>query len=252
MFEMALWTALGIGTLYLLVRLVLRQRHHEKLLQNLIEEKGWRLGANLGRALPEALADQTLSGLGDPVNDHTFNIYRAIWGQHRGRDFVLVSCKQKPIKRTEIKDETWVFTALGNTAPYPLLSIRPASKLLDTIETAERSIAASNSVALPARLQLSTKFNEKHVILGTEGTAALMTNQRQAAFLAKPDIVRREDETWYQRRFVVPGTTENYAWINFSSVDPHTLMNRLDALMDWVEIIGPEPQSQKATAKVAK
>lgn len=93
MFEMALWTALGIGTLYLLVRLVLRQRHHDKLLQNLIEEKGWRLGANLGRALPEALADQTLSGLGDPVNDHTFNIYRAIWGQHRELDFILVSCK---------------------------------------------------------------------------------------------------------------------------------------------------------------
>ena len=42
MFEMALWTALGIGTLYLLVRLVLRQRQHEKLLKTMIEEKGRR------------------------------------------------------------------------------------------------------------------------------------------------------------------------------------------------------------------
>lgn len=252
MFEFAFWTALGLGTLYLLVRLALVQRRDAKLLQALIEEKGWRFEANLMRVLPEALVDQTLPGIGDPANDHTFNIYRAIWGEHRGRSFLLVSCKQKPIKRTEINDETWVFTALGNATPYPLFSIRPASKLLDTIETAERAIAASNDVVLPERVPLSSEFNEKHVILGTEGTAALMTNQRQAAFLAKPDIVRREDETWYQRRFVVPGTTENYAWINFSSVDPQTLMNRLDALMDWVEIIGPEPRSRNATMKDAQ
>jgi len=252
MLEMAIWTALGLGTLFLLVRLVLRQRHNAKLLHTMIKGKGWRFEANLRRVLPEALVDQTLPGLGDPANDHTFNIYRAIWGEHRGRNFLLVSCKQKPIKRTELKDETWVFTALGNSVPYPRFSIRPASKLLDTIETAERAIAASNGVELPARVPLSSEFNEKHVVIGTDGTAELMTDTRQKAFLAAPDIVRREDETWHQRFHVIPGTTENFAWINFSYLDPHTIFNRLDALMDWAELISPEISPKSATQEVAE
>ena len=184
MFEMAFWIALGLGALYLLFRLILRQRRNATALDTLIREKGWHLETGRGRALPEALVGETLPGLGDPVNDFTFNIYRKISGEHRGRKFLLVNCKQKPIKRTEIKDETWVFTPLGNASPYPLFSIRPASKLLDAIESADRAVAELNGVELPSRVPFSATFDEKHVVIGTSGTADLMTPARQDALLA--------------------------------------------------------------------
>ncbi|MGR3512227.1 MAG: hypothetical protein ACU0GG_05640 [Paracoccaceae bacterium] len=248
MLELLIWSALGLGFAYLLVKLVIRQSRHKKLLAELITRKGWMSEPGMGRALPEMLLDQTFPSLGDPVNDHTFDIYRKITGQHRGRDFLLLSRRQKPIKRTEVSDLTYVFTRLNGRETYPLFGIRPTSKLLDAIEIAERGIAEINGVEMPRQIPLSSNFNAKHTVLGTEGTREILSPSVQEALLANPDIFQREDEKWYQRFNVIPGTTENFAWINFSSVDPHTIENRLDALMDFAEIIEATPDSTLANA----
>ncbi|MEL7390496.1 MAG: hypothetical protein AAFN76_12020, partial [Pseudomonadota bacterium] len=128
MLELLIWSALGLGAVCLLVKLAIRQSRHKKLLTELVAQKGWTMVVGLGRAMPEALLDQNLLGLGDPVSDFTFDIYRKISGQHRGRDFLLISRRQKPIRRTELSDETYVFARINGRTSYPLLSIRPTSK----------------------------------------------------------------------------------------------------------------------------
>lgn len=229
---------IGIAAVYGLVKLLLRNRRHAKLLTDLASQKGWTVEADFGRSLPDAILGQTVLGLGDPANDFTFDLYRKITGKHRGREFILISRRQKPFKRTELSDETYILTPLDSDATHPVPAIRPASKVLDAWGAVDGAVAKANDVTTPARYPLSPEFDMKHAAFGFDGVADFMTRDRQDALLANPGIIRREDELWYQRFFVLPVLSEKFAWISFSSVDPHTILNRLDSLMDWAEIAG--------------
>lgn len=234
----------GIAAVYGLVKLLLRNRRHAKLMADLASQKGWTVESDYGRSLPEAILGQTVLGLGDPADDFAFDIYRKIKGKHRDREFILISRRQKHIKRTELSDTTYIFTRLNSDVSRPVLAIRPASKVLDAWRAVDGAVAKSNDVTTPARFSLSPEFDLKHAAFGFGGVADFLTKDRQDALLANPGIFQRKDELWYQRFFVLPGLSEQFAWISFSSVDPHTILNRLDSLMDWAEIAGNTSESR--------
>lgn len=245
MFELVI--ILSIGALFLLGKLLLRNRRHARLLQEMANQKGWAFETDLGRALPEIIAKETIMGFGDPENENRFNIYRKITGVHRNRNFLLISRKirrRRSGKGYDHDDSTFLLTRLAGSHIYPIMAIRPASKILDAWGAADNALAKANGVEPPTNYSLSPEFNQKHVAYGFDGVEKFMTLEKQNALLANPDIFHREDELWYQRFYVLPGLSEEFAWIKLSSVDPHTIMNRLDALMDWAMI------AERATEEV--
>ncbi len=205
-------------------------------IDRMARDRGWRVDRAKVSRLPARLEGETLVSLGAD-DAYFFSIYLQIEGHHRGRPFYLLTRQQKPSRRSEPDDRSFLFTRLSETKDFPPLAILPASTILKGLHSIDETLAATNDAIVLRQIPISERFDANYFVRGLPGTQDLLTPERQEAILAKPELFRRDDEKWHARFTVVPSLSERHAYLEFPSVDPNTIMNRLDMLMDWVEIV---------------
>ncbi len=206
------------------------------LLDRMARDRGWHVDRKKVRRLPARLESETLPSL-HTSDDYRLSVYLQLEGTHRGRSFYLLSRQQRRRRRGIVGDGSFLFTKLGETREYPPLMVLPASSAMEALHRVDEWLAASNNeLALP-QVPISALFDASYLVRGLSGSQEFLTPERQRAILENPEMFQRSDETWHTRHVVIPCLSETYAYLEFPTVDPDTILNRLEMLMDWADII---------------
>ena len=220
-----------------LVLLIIRMLRHKANITKIANKNGWDAQKKLGRTIPEEIHGETLNSLGDPENDWTFSCDLMIRGRHRKRPFTLITRGQKPTRHGEWGQSSYIFTRLSDIGALPPLMILPSSVILKPFNAKDER--QSEIVGRPVfeTQTMSPEFDQSYTVRGLAGAKEFVTPTMQKQILAKPDMFQRDAEPWYERYIIPLCLSENFAFIEVPSITPNTLINRLDMLMDWAEIV---------------
>lgn len=230
----------ALGVLLLITRTI----RHKASIQKISKQNGWTVEKGLGRSIPQEIYGETLNAFGDPENDYSFKCYQVIRGLHRERSFLIVSKKNRSSRQMSWEDKSHVFTRLSDEPLYPPLMILPASGVLKVFHGIDEGLSELNKATVFEKLALPPEFEQLYFVRGLAGAEEFMTTVLQQKILTKPDMFRRDSEPWYARFTISLNLSERFAHIEVSNLDPNTLMNRLDMLMDWAEIAQSNIESQ--------
>lgn len=238
--------ALLLVLLYFVPKLIFAERRRKKGIARIAKERGWRLDRTQRDALPAELADETIFNMGDPETYHSFSVFLTIEGVYRDRAFLLLSRGCRRYRRQEGHSTTYLFTRLPEDAVFTPFFIHPKSGVMDgflqTDAAAKKADRNIKSVIF-SKLSMPAPFSESYTLRGLSGAQGHITDEVQQALLDRPDLFRRMEEKWYKRFSTNPGVSERFAWVDIQGVDPETLFSRLDALMDWADIIDPSAKT---------
>lgn len=230
-----------LSAIYWVPKLFLNYFRRKKLLSRLVSENGWTLIQTSTPNRPAELADETFSNIAADDDDYyNVNVVLRISGKHRGRDFFLMTFSQRIRKRrrSESSGGTYIFTRLQDEPVFPPMFMHINSKILDGVMAVDSAAKVySGKLRTFPVVSMQSPFADKYSVRGLESTRKFLTQEIQAAILEKPHLFLRSEEKWYRRTGVMPGLTERYAYVNIQDLDPHTLINRLDSLVDWADIV---------------
>lgn len=234
------WVIAFILALYWVPKLIINSFKRSRHLKRLVKANGWLLEQTSSPKRPPELVGETLSNIAaDDDEYYNVNVVVRIDGVHRGRSFTLLTFIQDRTKkrRAHSTDSTYIFTPLPDTSNAPPMFMYFNSAVLDGVQAIDSAAKASAGKlrAFP-KVAMPSPFCDSYTVRGLEGTRDFLTQEVQNAILEKPHLFRRQEEKWHKRFGTLPGLTEHYAYLNIQALDPHTLENRLDSLMDWAEI----------------
>jgi len=228
--------------LYFVPKLLLAERRRKKGIDRIAKERGWRLDRTQRDTLPSELAGETIFGMDDPENYHSFSVYLTIEGTYRDRAFILLSYGSRRSRRHEGRGTTFLFTKIAEGAVFTPFFIHPKSGVMDGFLHVDAAAAKADSKiksVIFSKLSMPAPFSESYTVRGKSGAQVHITDKVQQALLDRPELFSGKKEKWYKRFPTYPGASEQFAWVDIQHTDPKTLFSRLDTLMDWADIIEP-------------
>ncbi|MGR3512226.1 MAG: hypothetical protein ACU0GG_05635 [Paracoccaceae bacterium] len=213
-------------------------------------ENDWTIDRNVRDRLPAELVDETIFNMGDPESYYSFSVYLTIYGHHRGKDFLLLSRGNKRHRRSDGSANTFILTKVAEDAAFVPFFIHPKSAFMDSMLQMDAGVKKMDSGVKSvffSKISTPEPFSKSYTLRGLHGATNHLTDDVRDALLARPDMFRRMEEKWYHRFSIYPGVSERFVWIDIQEVVPETLFSRLDALMDWADIIAPMPMEEQAS-----
>ncbi|MEY1555924.1 hypothetical protein AB3Y40_09850 [Yoonia sp. R2331] len=227
--------------LYGVPKLLFRKRRHARLITKLARDNGWEIDRTPRDVLPSQLSGETLHNIGNPSDYYSFRVWLTIKGEIRGRDFLLVAHgKQKTRTRDPGSGSVHIFTKLSKTPIFPPLFIHLKSNMLDGLLDIDASaLATVKKRTAPhfPKVGMPKPFSDTYTVRGLTGAQDAISEKVQSSLLDAPHLFYRKSEKWHMRTGSMLGLTERFAFIEIQDLNLYTLENRLNALMDWVEIL---------------
>ncbi|MEL6659722.1 MAG: hypothetical protein AAFR36_24890 [Bacteroidota bacterium] len=235
------WALFFLSALYWVPKLFLNYFHRKKLLSRLVSENDWTLNQTSTPNRPTELVDETFSNIAADDDDYyKVDVALRINGKHRGRDFFLMTYSQRMRKRrnSEASGSTYIFTRIQDESAFPPMFMHINSKIFEGFMAVDSAAKASSGKlrAFPV-VSMPSPFTHKYSVRGLKGTRDFLTQEIQEKILKKPHLFLLSKEKWYRRFGVIPGLTERYAYVDIQDLNPITLVNRMDSLMDWADIV---------------
>ena len=233
---------------YGLPKLLLRKRRHARLITKIVKENGWEIDRDKRNTFPPEVSDETLHNFGNPSDYASFTVWLTIKGEHRGRDFLLVAHGKKQAKtRDPGSGSVHIFTKLSETPVFPPLFVHLKSDVLDGILAVDAfALAADKRAKAPhfPKVGMPKPFSDNYSVRGFPGAQDAISPLVQSSLLKRPDLFYRKNEQWHMRTGTMLGLTERFAFVDIQDLNPHTLENRLNVLIDWVDIVEADRGSQ--------
>ena len=236
-----------LSLIYFVPKLLLSERRRRKGIDRIAEENGWSIDRSRRDRLPDELVGETIFNMGDPETYASFRVSLTLSGTHRDRDFLLISRGATRYRRQEGHATTYIFTKLSDTPAFTPLFIHPKSGVMDSMlqmDAGVKKLDKSVKSVFFSKISTPAPFSDHYTLRGQRGARDHITEDVQAALLARPEMMRNPAEKWYRRFSTYPGASERYAWVDVQAAIPETLNSRLDALMDWADMIQPTAKTE--------